>query len=102
MKTTKAKKVKAAEPSKQQDQAEELHQILDYYRNRVENFEKERVQWFDKLDKLRIKQDQAHKVEWELKKRQEEKGELEMALHQCQAALYNEREKIMQMKESGD
>lgn len=43
-----------------------------------------------------------HKVEWELKKRQEEKGELEKGLQHCQTALYNEREKIIQMKEGAD
>jgi hypothetical protein len=32
------------------------------------------------MEKLRVKQDKAHKLEWELKKRGEERHELYMAL----------------------
>lgn len=55
--------------TREQDQAEQLHEILRYYRTKVDEFEKERVDWYSKLDMLRIKQEQSHKVEWELKKR---------------------------------
>lgn len=44
----------------------------------------------------------VHKVEWELKKRQDEKGELERALQQCQSALFTERERIVKMKAAAD
>ena len=39
-----------------------------------------------------------HKGEWELRKRTEEKRELETALERCQHVLYVERQKIMEMK----
>jgi len=68
----------------------------------VEAFEKDRVAWYEKLEKIRVKQELVHKAEWELKKRQEEKLQLDQALQQCHAALYNEREKIVKMKESAD
>lgn len=41
-------------------------------------------------------------MEWELKKRQEEKAELERALQQCQTALFGERERIVKMKQATD
>lgn len=43
-----------------------------------------------------------HKVEWELKKRQEEKLEIDRAIGQCQIALYQERDTIVKMKEAVD
>lgn len=32
-----------------------LTQILNYYRGRVEAFERDRTSWYDKLEKLRVK-----------------------------------------------
>lgn len=51
---------------------------------------------------MRIKQENVHRVEWELKKRQEEKAELERALQQCQTALFTERDRIVKMKQASD
>ena len=39
-----------------------------------------------------------HKAEWEMRKRMDEKRELENALERCQNVLYIERQKIMDMK----
>ena len=57
---------------------------------------------YAKLDAIRIKQDVVHKAEWELRKRQEERRELEAALERCQHVLYVERQKIMESKKSID
>lgn len=43
-----------------------------------------------------------HKGEWELRKRLEEKRELETALERCQHVLFREREKIMGVKKQTD
>jgi len=51
---------------------------------------------------VRIKQENVHKTEWELKKRQDEKADLERALQQCQTALFQERDRIVKMKEAAD
>ena len=90
------------ESTKEADAGIHLTQILNYYRGRVEAFEKDRTQWYKKLEDIRIKQDQVHKVEWELKKRQEEKLEIDRAINQCQNALYQERERIVKLKEAVD
>lgn len=93
---------KSVKDQKDFDLEMQLASILHYYRERVEAFEKDRTQWYSKLESIRVKQDQVHRVEWELKKRQEEKVELERAIQQCQNALYVEREKIIKMKEDSD
>jgi coiled-coil domain-containing protein 77 len=53
-----------------------LQKILAFYRARVEAHEKDRFAYLQKMDKLRLKQDKAHKLEWELKKRADERQEL--------------------------
>ena len=71
------------ELEREQDQALFLAQILAYYRSRADAFETDRSQLYAKLDQIRLKQDVVHKGEWELRKRQEEKRELETALERC-------------------
>ena len=60
-----------------------MQRILAYYRERVVAHEQDRMQYLEKMEKLRIKQSEVHRVEWELKKRTEEREELEMALRNC-------------------
>lgn len=80
----------------------DLQKILSFYRSRVEAHEKDRFAYLQKMEKLRVKQDKAHKLEWELKKRAEERYELEQALMQCQEKLGEEREVIEEMSEGGE
>ncbi|TNV79569.1 hypothetical protein FGO68_gene13151 [Halteria grandinella] len=79
-----------------------MTQILTYYRGRVEAFEHDRTQWYDKLQAIRPKQELVHRVEWEIKKRQEEKAELERIMGELQNTLVQERERIVAMKEQTD
>jgi len=74
--------MKSAKTLPKQGPAPDLgqHVLLTYYRDRIEQFERDRVEWYGRLDKLRIKPEHSHRVEWELKKRQEERQELERAL----------------------
>ena len=88
--------------TKESDLGIHMTQILNYYRDRVEAFERDRVQWYQKLEAVRVKQEHVHRAEWELKKRQEEKTELERALLQCQAALAQERERVVRTKAAAD
>jgi hypothetical protein len=58
--------------------------------------------FYDKLEDVRLKQELVHKSEWELRKRTEEKAELEGALARCQQSLYIERDHIMEKKRDCD
>ncbi len=60
------------------------------------------MQWYEKLQQVRPKQELVHKVEWELKKRQEEKAELERTMQEMQQMLYAEREQIVKIKQETD
>lgn len=57
---------------------------------------------YNKLDKVRLKQEIVHKAEWECRKRLEERAQLESALEQCEAVLYIEREKMLANKRKCD
>eukprot|EP00940_MAST-03C_sp_MAST-3C-sp2_P001419 g1419.t1 len=55
-------------------------ELLHYYRNRVDSFEKERSDAMDRLDSIEVAYKDAHRVEWELRLREEEIAELQRAL----------------------
>ena len=50
--------------------------LLTYLRCRVDSIEKERHEWLEKLNNIRVKQDVAHKQAWELRTRKTEIDEL--------------------------
>ena len=90
------------EAERSQDSALSKAQILAYYRSRADVFDSDRQQLYTKLEAIRIKQDIVHKTEWELKKRRQEKQELEQALERCQQVLHKERSAILSAKQDSD
>lgn len=85
-----------------QDDSVNLQKILSFYRDKVEAHEKDRHLYVKKMEALRVKQENAHQVEWELRKRTAELHELKTAVEQCQSYLGNERGTIMEMKFGGE
>ena len=67
--TAKAKVPSDLKTNEAQDEGINLQKILNFYRDSVEAHEKDRFMFLQKMDTLRIKQDKAHQVEWELRKR---------------------------------
>lgn len=57
----------------------------------MEAHEKDRQAYLQKMDMLRVKQADSHRVEWELRKRNEEREELKGALMKCTESLTEER-----------
>ncbi len=77
---------------------EGLTSVLSYYRQRVDEIQKERESWFERLETLRISQEDYHKQEWELRKRNEEIAELQKALSDSHVALFEEREANLRLR----
>ena len=100
--TAKPKKAEDLRTNEIQDEGMNLQKILRFYRDRVEAHEKDRFHYMQKMDNLRVKQDKAHQIEWEHKKRIQETEELSRALDQCQDRLAQERSVIEEMKYGGD
>ena len=76
----KAKKPSDLKTNQAQDEGVNLQKILSFYRGRVDAHEQDRLMYLQKMDKMRVKQDKAHQIEWELKKRNQETVELRTAL----------------------
>ena len=61
-------------------------------KSKEENVEKERNEYFDRIEALKIRQEDYHKIEWQLKKREEEIAELQNLLSASNNALNRERQ----------
>lgn len=76
-KTVKKTKIKEENISNNDNSKKDLSRLVDYYRMRVDNFEKERLETLEKLEKLQLSQQEQHKMEWENKRRKDEIIELQ-------------------------
>ena len=75
-----------------------LGSILEYYRKRVDEIQRERDNWFEQLENLRISQDDYHKLEWKLKEKDEEIADIKQTLSEAQVKLFDEREQVLLLK----
>ena len=70
---------------------EQLNSLLAYYRSKIAEFDKERLEWLTKIEELRIQYDDKHRSEWELHKRKEEISDLQRTLSEHKLMLFEER-----------
>jgi coiled-coil domain-containing protein 77 len=77
-------------------------QLLNYYRSRLDQFEKERDEWLEKLEGLRVSQENHHRIQWEVKKRNEEIYTLQQQMSEMQLTLFSEREQIVALAKEND
>lgn len=89
--TLKDKEDNRVDPTEKRD----LTRLVDYYRLLLNTFEKERLDYYNRLDNLKITNDEEHKLDWEYKRRKDEIIELEQALYQASISLGNERKKAI-------
>lgn len=80
----------------------EMNTLLSYYRKRLSEFDKERQEWLEKLEVLRYSQEEKHKSEWELQKRNKEIAELQKSLSELKLSLFDERQHILKLKKEND
>lgn len=73
----------------------ELNRLLDYYRNRIKEFEHEGIEWQAKLETLKLKIEDYHKREWELRRLTDQIMELQGSLSETNIAINQERKKVI-------
>ena len=73
----------------------DLEKLIEYYRLKNENFEKERIEWMAKLEELKLKNEEYHKKEWELRQLSEKITEIQSSLSEANIALNQERKKVI-------
>ena len=69
-----------AEQKRQLGQLHPNPELINFYRERVADFERERDELIGRLDAVGIRRAELHQAEWELKKRTGEVAELQKAL----------------------
>jgi len=73
----------------------DMAKLIDYYRLVLDTYEKEKKTYSNLFENLKVKNENLHKIEWEIKKREEEIIELKRALEESNVALNNERKKAI-------
>ena len=73
------------------------YEVLNYYRDLVEKNDLEREEWLSKHESVRVKQGLIHKLEWEVKTRQEEISELQRQVNLREQVMSQGREDLMRL-----
>ena len=85
-----------------QDQKEAEAQLLQFYRERVKAFDEERDDVARRLAAVEASAKETHRVEWDLRIRREEIGELQRALSDAHLYLHDERQLVLKMQAETD
>jgi len=48
---------------------DELNTLLAYYRDRINDIDLERTEWLERIEEIRVSQEEKHRLTWELNKR---------------------------------
>jgi coiled-coil domain-containing protein 77 len=78
------------------------HELLDFYRGRLDAADAELCSALAQIDALKVSHAEAHAQGWELQKRSLEVAQLQQALHDFQAAVYSERTRCVQLVAEND
>ena len=71
------------------NQETELNSLLTFYRNKIEDCNRERQEWIAKYDECKFDADLKHKLQWENRHLKDKIEELERALSHHKTALYD-------------
>eukprot|EP00947_MAST-08B_sp_MAST-8B-sp1_P005772 g5772.t1 len=72
-------------------------ELLHYYRSRIEEFEGERQLFLAKFAEVQVSHEDMHRLQWELRMRQDEIQELQKALSDANVFLVDEREQVARL-----
>uniref|UniRef100_A0A383VMW0 Uncharacterized protein n=1 Tax=Tetradesmus obliquus TaxID=3088 RepID=A0A383VMW0_TETOB len=77
-------------------------ELLAHYKARIDQFEQEREELLHAVDRCAVHQDEAHRLEWENRKRADEVRELQKALSDAQQFLFEERQRLLHVQSEND
>ncbi|KAF6256024.1 hypothetical protein COO60DRAFT_1627324 [Scenedesmus sp. NREL 46B-D3] len=77
-------------------------ELLAHYKSRIDQFEQERKELLHAVDRCAVHQDEAHRLEWENRKRADEVRELQKALSDAQQFLFEERQRLLHVQTEND
>uniref|UniRef100_A0A4W3GQD3 Coiled-coil domain containing 77 n=1 Tax=Callorhinchus milii TaxID=7868 RepID=A0A4W3GQD3_CALMI len=77
-------------------------ELLEYYRKKIAEFDEEHEDLVKRLDKYKTTYEEQHKLQWEMRQREEEIKELQKALSDMQVYLFQEREHVLRLYAEND
>nr|XP_014349048.1 PREDICTED: coiled-coil domain-containing protein 77 [Latimeria chalumnae] len=77
-------------------------ELLEYYRKKIAEFDEEHEELVKKLEQYKSTYEEQHKLQWEMRQREEEIAELQKALSDMQVYLFQEREHVLRLYSEND
>ncbi|NXC14926.1 CCD77 protein, partial [Corythaeola cristata] len=77
-------------------------ELLEYYRKKIADFDEEHEDLVKRLERYKETYDEQHKLQWEVRQREEEIAELQKALSDMQVYLFQEREHVLRLSSEND
>ncbi|XP_038623871.1 coiled-coil domain-containing protein 77 [Tachyglossus aculeatus] len=77
-------------------------ELLEHYRKKIADFDEEHEALTARLDKYKATCEEQHKLQWEMRQREEEIAELQKALSDMQVFLFQEREHVLRLYSEND
>ncbi|KFQ88706.1 Coiled-coil domain-containing protein 77, partial [Phoenicopterus ruber ruber] len=77
-------------------------ELLEYYRKKIADFDEEHEDLVKRLERYKESYDEQHKLQWEVRQREEEIAELQKALSDMQVYLFQEREQVLRLYSEND
>lgn len=77
-------------------------ELLEYYRKKIAQFDEEHENLMKKLETYKATYEEQHKLQWEIRQREEEIEELQKALSDMQVYLFQEREHALRLYAEND
>ncbi|XP_019371057.1 PREDICTED: coiled-coil domain-containing protein 77 isoform X1 [Gavialis gangeticus] len=77
-------------------------ELLEYYRKKISEFDEEHEDLVKRLERYKETYDEQHKLQWEMRQREEEIAELQKALSDMQVYLFQEREHVLRLYSEND
>ncbi|KAM4675565.1 coiled-coil domain-containing protein 77 [Discoglossus pictus] len=77
-------------------------ELLEYYRKKIAEFDEEHEDLIKRLEQYKSTYEEQHKMQWEMRQREEEIAELQKALSDMQVYLFQEREHVLRLYSEND
>ncbi|XP_063164622.1 coiled-coil domain-containing protein 77 isoform X2 [Candoia aspera] len=77
-------------------------ELLEYYRKKIAEYDEEHAELVKRLETYKASYDDQHKLQWEMRQREEEIAELQKALSDMQVYLFQEREHVLRLYAEND
>uniref|UniRef100_A0A8C3IVE8 Coiled-coil domain containing 77 n=1 Tax=Chrysemys picta bellii TaxID=8478 RepID=A0A8C3IVE8_CHRPI len=77
-------------------------ELLEYYRKKIAEFDEEHEDLLRRLERYKGTYDEQHKLQWEMRQREQEIAELQKALSDMQVYLFQEREHVLRLYAEND